>query len=258
MSDIFTKTLCRAAFLSVFLHAGIVFAILSYDAMDDLSSPEEIFLILSVYDPLGGEPGLGMDGLLSPFVPFEEPMEEFFEEPPIMEDQALLESEKGELTLDPFKNPPPKEEIKRKDKPKEKPKTSPLKTGPETGSAANFPAPPAGGSLRGIGEGGFGGGTGKGTKKLLDAYVSKVQFLLERNKKYPSRADRKSGVVELNFTILKDGAVIGEKIVSSSGYEAFDLEALSLIKRVSPFAPIPTELGRERINLTLPVMFVKR
>jgi TonB family protein len=68
-------------------------------------------------------------------------------------------------------------------------------------------------------------------------------------------------VAELNFSILKEGAVIGEKIVSSSGYEAFDINALDigvlqLIKRMSPFPPILAELGVELVNITLPMMII--
>jgi TonB family protein len=114
------------------------------------------------------------------------------------------------------------------------------------------------GGERDCGEEGFGGGTGKGVKKSFWKITSS-RLLLKINKKDHTSEDRSSGVAELNFSILKDGAVICEKIVSSSGYEAFyldalDIGALQLIKKMSPFAPILAELGVELVNITLPMM----
>jgi protein TonB len=124
---------------------------------------------------------------------------------------------------------------------------------PGTGTDA-----PAAGQNSGPGKGGGGGGTGKGSSRALDAYVSRVRTVLDRNKKYPSSTGARSGIVEVSFTIRRDGSVAGTRIASGSGDSSFDDEALALVKRVTPFAPIPPEVGRESLTLSVPIVFRRR
>jgi protein TonB len=266
MNDQDKMALTRSAVLSLLFHAVLVFALIAQGLADPPSNTHDMYVILSEYDPLGGEPGglASLEDMYAPVIPLEmvppepeqEQMDEIIEEPEVTEEFELIESDNGELMPVELKEPP-KEEPKKEPKPKPKPKTPPPV---QTVSAVNNdkPGPPAAGQSIGPGQGGFGGGTGKGTKKLLDSYVSKVRSRMDRNKKYPARSEAKSGVVEVNFTIHSDGKVTGARIVASSGHAALDDEVMALVRRVTPFAPIPAELQREQLNLTVPVVFTRR
>jgi protein TonB len=81
---------------------------------------------------------------------------------------------------------------------------------------------------------------------------------MDRNKKYPARGRDLTGQVGVNFTVRSDGSVTGAKIVSSSGHELLDDEVMALVRRVQPFSPIPAELGKDSINITVPVVFSGR
>jgi protein TonB len=66
------------------------------------------------------------------------------------------------------------------------------------------------------------------------------------------------GIVEVNFTISQDGQVSRARIVRGSGHSSLDDEVIALVKRVSPLPPIPTEINRTTLNLTVPVQFTRR
>jgi protein TonB len=263
MRDRDKNVLASSTILSIVFHASIVLALITHGHPDPEQNVEDMYVILSEYDPLGGELGglASLDDMYAPMIPLEmippepdaEVIEEIIEEPEITEEFDLIESDNGEIM--PAKIEPPKEEKKKEPKPKPK-RQPPIQTAAATES--DKPPAPAAGQSIGPGQGGFGGGTGKGTKKLLDSYVSKVRSRMDRNKKYPARTDAKNGVVEVNFTILSDGRVVGTKIVASSGHAALDDEVLALVRRVTPFAPIPAELQREQLNITVPVVFTRR
>ena len=214
----------RSGILSVVFHAGIVLALLSHGPRDQPPLADSMYVVLSEYDPLGGEPGglASLEDMYAPVITMEEvppelePVEEIIEEPEITEEIDLIESYNGEL-MQAVKEPPKEE---KKKEPKPKPKAPPPIQA--ASSESEKPEAPAAGQSMGPGQGGFGGGTGKGTKKLLDSYVSKVRSRMDRNKKYPARLEAKSGVVEVNFTIHSDGNVTRARIVASSGHEAFD------------------------------------
>lgn len=109
----------------------------------------------------------------------------------------------------------------------------------------------------GQGRGGIGGGQGQGNPKAKSAYTSKIRQKLVRLLKYPpeAKAKRLSGVTTVNFTVNRQGAVISSRLVKSSGNEAFDREALAVLKRASPFSPMPEELSESTLSLTVPISF---
>ena len=87
-------------------------------------------------------------------------------------------------------------------------------------------------------------------------WKAQVVGLLERNKRYPSeaRARRQQGMVELAFTLDRQGHVIASRITRSSGFAAIDAEALALVQRVQPFPPPPVEFIGP-VALTVPILF---
>jgi TonB family protein len=81
--------------------------------------------------------------------------------------------------------------------------------------------------------------------------------VLTRNKRYPEDAIRRrvEGQVLVGFTLTRDGYLVASKIIVSSGSASLDAEALDLLKRTEPFAPIPPNYPRSQIALTLPLRF---
>ena len=160
--------------------------------------------------------------------------------------------------------PKPKPTVKPKPKPKTEPKPKPepkLEPSLENKSGAggqgyNFNSKQPGGGP-GQGKGGLGQGTGKGNANLLAAYKSKITAKINRLKKYPSaaRSKRLAGTAVLTFTINSQGVVSASRLSKKSGQAIFDREALALIKRCSPFPPFPKELGRNSMQIRVPINF---
>ena len=97
-----------------------------------------------------------------------------------------------------------------------------------------------------------GGNTG-----AKQGYLSTLKARISRAKKYP-RSARKEGVVgtvTVNFLVKLNGKVKKIKLIKSSGDERLDKEAIKMLKRASPFPPIPSDVSKEPLNLTLPIEF---
>ena len=69
---------------------------------------------------------------------------------------------------------------------------------------------------------------------------------------YPASAQRRQqqGVVGLQFTIHKNGAVSKVKVLSSSGYKVLDDAIVDAIQLASPFAPLPSGFGKKKMTIT--------
>jgi len=80
---------------------------------------------------------------------------------------------------------------------------------------------------------------------------------LERHKRYPraAQARRQQGVVQVAFTLDRQGAVLAVALHASSGHALLDGEALDLLQRAQPLPPPPPEVTGDRINLVVPVQF---
>ncbi|MDR1051063.1 MAG: energy transducer TonB [Deltaproteobacteria bacterium] len=208
----------------------------------------------SLFDPDGGSPGLddprdppaaaaeSPAGTDEPVPPEPEP-EEVPEPPP-----GVLESSSPEAAPLVLPEPVPAPAA-------EKPPRRP----PERREAppAARPGARAGPASPGPGAGGSGDGVGRGNPDRLEAYKALVSQILNRFKKYPYEAVSRGlgGTAEVSFTIGSSGRGTGARIVSSSGHGVLDEEVLALVRRCSPFPPIPPELNLEKLNLTVPVTF---
>jgi protein TonB len=270
----------RAVAVSLSLHFSVAGFLVFLGIEGHRSPPEEAVFHLADYDPLGGSPGGSGWGLpeTESWAPPPEPEphlepepETEPEPPPLLDFELVSASEAGEEI-----NLPPPEPEKPKPKPNPKPKPETPRNAeparetaaaqPDTVRASGGPPAPAAGQRAGAGDsgpsggpgsgrGGTGGGSGRGGRGILDAYVSKVRNRMDRNKKYPARGRDLTGKVDVNFTVKADGSVSGARIVASSGHDLLDDEVMALVRRVAPFAPIPAELGRDSINITVPVVF---
>lgn len=94
----------------------------------------------------------------------------------------------------------------------------------------------------------------------ISNYVGQIAAKLQRQKRYPDGAKRRgvAGTVLISFTIAGSGAVTGSKLVRSSGAAELDREVRAMLDRASPFPPIPEEMGRNSLTITVPIRFSLR
>ena len=97
---------------------------------------------------------------------------------------------------------------------------------------------------------------GDRTNKIYQSYYGVVRSMLDSNKKYPllSLQRRQEGTPIVEFTILQNGDVINIDI-TSSGFRLLDREAQKIVLKSAPFPPIPKSLGKNRIDLRVPINF---
>ena len=82
-------------------------------------------------------------------------------------------------------------------------------------------------------------------------YFNSVKRAIEVVWQYPELALRYGlqGRLLLEFSILGNGDVESAKIIRSSGSNLLDEEALRAVKAAAPFGPIPSWLGKNRIDI---------
>ena len=97
---------------------------------------------------------------------------------------------------------------------------------------------------------------GDRTNKIYQSYYGVVRSMLDSNKKYPllSLQRRQEGTPIVEFTILQNGDVINLDI-TSSGFRLLDREAQKIVLKSAPYPPIPKSLGKNRIDLRVPINF---
>jgi protein TonB len=95
------------------------------------------------------------------------------------------------------------------------------------------------------------------SKAEIDSWYGHIVTQLERNKSYPpaARQHGEKGVVELAFSIDREGHVMSSKIMKSSGYPALDQETLATVRRAQPFPVPPNSLDGQTFDFTVPVKF---
>lgn len=84
------------------------------------------------------------------------------------------------------------------------------------------------------------------------SYTLKLKNKIEYIWRYPQSAAERGiqGNLLLTFTIQRNGYVSEVRVVSTSGYEVLDLEAVRAIKEASPFAPLPDSWNEDHITIT--------
>lgn len=180
-----------------------------------------------------------------------------------LDELKIIESVSAKATpLPPF--PPPQPLAGPKPKPKPKTKSQPrLITASTSADAGSATVSDAIDSQTQFGygssqnQGGTGGGSGHGNPNALNAYKTQLLHKLNRYKKYPpeARSQRVVGTVLINFTVNRQGAVLSSYLARSSGNTTLNQEALALLRRVSPFPPIPKEITEQTLNITAPIQF---
>jgi len=89
------------------------------------------------------------------------------------------------------------------------------------------------------------------------AYFNAMRLMIEKNKRYPQMARRRSqeGSVRIRFLIDKSGNVNSLEIIKKSHYASLDQAALEAVRRAAPFSKPPASISREALKLELTINF---
>lgn len=102
------------------------------------------------------------------------------------------------------------------------------------------------------------GTASKGKTDLLSIYRAELRAMIEKNKYYPTMSKRlgQTGTVVVAFTLLEDGHIIDVRIEKPSRYDRLNASALDAVKKVERFKPIPKEIGKAKMDVSVPVKFI--
>lgn len=94
-------------------------------------------------------------------------------------------------------------------------------------------------------------------RRERDEYIRALMAALLQHRSYPpeARRQRARGVVQLRFTLGRDGHVLASNIARSAGHAVLDEAALAVLAAADPLPAIPASLGRETLTVTVPVEY---
>lgn len=249
--DVRRWAICGAVVVGA--HAGIAATMVKWNDGADLSLPSAAIVV--DFAPVAAAPTQvdndlppGPEQVMSDASP-NRPTESVEEKPEEKVEQKVVEEEMPELP--PAPNPEmevaPKE-VKEEAPQRQEPRlAAPATTAPQAipDQTASIAVAPMQGPLN------------LKPSNALPTWKIKVAALLERNKRYPSTAQsrREQGVVQLFFSLDRQGQVLATRVATSSGSPALDEEAMALVRRAQPFPPPPPELSGAHVDLTVPVRF---
>ena len=174
--------------------------------------------------------------------------------PPAAEAETVRDEPAREL-LEPKAQPPLPRAKPEPEKPVEPARKKGRKKSNSAPSSGTTGSATKGRTKRASGDGGRNKtATGKAD---VSNYLGRVVSRLQRQKRYPSSAKRKKlqGTAVIAFTIQKNGRIAGVRLKRGSGHSVLDKEVLAMVRRASPFPPIPTNAGRRKISVSVPISF---
>ncbi len=88
-----------------------------------------------------------------------------------------------------------------------------------------------------------------------ERYLFELRSLIEQKKVYPPLARRlgESGVVSLEFSVLKDGKIVDPRIKAASAHDRLNKAAMELLEQVRNARPLPDEIRGEKLTVVLPI-----
>jgi protein TonB len=91
----------------------------------------------------------------------------------------------------------------------------------------------------------------------IRSWHAQIVAMIERHKGYPedARARGEKGIVQLAFTIDREGRLLASRIVRSSGSASLDQETMATVRRAQPFPAPPAEFPGAKFDFTVPIRF---
>lgn len=96
--------------------------------------------------------------------------------------------------------------------------------------------------------------SGSGRASLVQAWGAEIRREIERKKRSP-RSSRRAGVVLINLSVSRSGALLFGKVEKSSGSPSLDQAALTAVQDAAPFRAAPAALDGERFDFEVPIRF---
>jgi protein TonB len=92
------------------------------------------------------------------------------------------------------------------------------------------------------------------------SYRAQLAAHLRRYRSYPdsARAEGLWGTARVSFTVNANGQVTRARLTGSSGHALLDRAAVNMVRRASPFPPIPKQVGSPVLTVDVPVRFDRR
>lgn len=88
-------------------------------------------------------------------------------------------------------------------------------------------------------------------------YQDIVKERIQKARRYPvwARSRGIEGAVEVEFTVLSNGACSDTVLIVFSGSKILDEEAVQTVKRAAPFPAFPKELGKALLHMRVAIVF---
>jgi len=101
------------------------------------------------------------------------------------------------------------------------------------------------------------GDAGLGAVAARAGYEQVLAAWIERQKYYPLLARRRGleGTISLRIALRRDGSVASSRLVLTSEHDELDDAALDIIRRATPFPPVPESIGGTTFEFTVPIRF---
>ncbi len=255
---------------SITLHLLILFAIALLPAARELPD-DAVHVELVMEDGSAGTKGGAAGGGGEPQASERQqpPQPKAEETPPVEQPPPPPPpAEVAEIPVEPTPVPPPPEPQVQPEPPKPPPpqskspqharqaSASPI---PQPGTAASGSATEGPGGNAGSGQGAKGQGAGVAGQGQGpgDEYFEKLRRHLLKFKYFPddALAKKQEGTVGVEFTIARNGTVLGAKIDRGSGFELLDAAALDMLHKASPVPPLPDYINGDKVTVDIPVEF---
>jgi periplasmic protein TonB len=212
----------RSFLLSAVVHAGIITGAIALTAIPQ-EKEEEVVLELSLAEPTPLEP---QPQTVAKQVskPTPQEMLQPSQKLPIVEQAKIVEE---------IKQQPETKEALEESKPMETPQLTHME--PKITPITPIPQPV------------------NVEEQYLDDHLSTIRDILVKYRKYPSQAVRlkQEGSVKVTFRLKQNGEVEDVRVVSSSGHEILDEDALKLIQKTVEYFPKPPK----SVRITVPLNY---
>jgi len=95
------------------------------------------------------------------------------------------------------------------------------------------------------------------TSQAMSEYMHKISKRIQDNFVYPwaAKQSKMQGEVRLGLRLDSTGTLLEVEVKQSSGYNIFDENAVSMVKKLSPYPPFPAELNQKELRIDLPIVY---